>query len=121
MSSGYKTKDLKEAVKFLKSQDKSIKLSDYKTKDAMYNLLQSVGYDMSSIQSIPGKQQAEKMFKFMKSGGSSKRALKSLTAAEIAALPQNKRKAMKKEKKAIREQINKLKLEIAVLRGKLKA
>ena len=44
-----KVEDLKDAIKFLKTQDKTIKISDYKTKKSMIDFLKSIKYDFSSF------------------------------------------------------------------------
>lgn len=89
MDKNYRAKDLKEAINFLKTQDKTIKTSNRKSD--MLALLLNLGYDMSTIPTVEGKKKAEKMFNFMKSGGSSRRSLKNLTKEEISALPKVKK------------------------------
>lgn len=42
-------KDLKDAIRFLKTLDKSIKISNYKTKSSMIEFLKSMHYDMNSF------------------------------------------------------------------------
>jgi len=44
-----KVEDLKEAIRFLKTVDKTIKITDYKTKKSMIDFLESVKYDFSSF------------------------------------------------------------------------
>lgn len=44
-----KVSDLKEAIRFLKTVDNTIKITDYKTKKSMIDFLQSVKYDFGSF------------------------------------------------------------------------
>lgn len=71
MDKDYKLESLKATMKFLKTQDPSIKLASYNTKAKILDYLQSINYDMSQIK-IKGlkKSEANKMFKFMAKGGS---------------------------------------------------
>lgn len=73
MDKDYKLESLKATMKFLKSQDPSIKLSSYNTKNKILDYLRSINYDMSEIKiKGPLKRAANKMFKFMAKGGSYK-------------------------------------------------
>lgn len=73
MDKDYKLESLKATMKFLKTQDKSIKLASYNTKAKILDYLQSINYDMSQIGiKGPKKSEANKMFKFVAKGGSYK-------------------------------------------------
>ena len=73
MDKDYKLESLKATMRFLKTQDPSIKLASYNTKAKILDYLQSINYDMSQIKiKGPKKAEAAKMFKFMAKGGSYK-------------------------------------------------
>jgi len=49
MDKDYRLESLKATMKFLKTQDKSIKLASYNTKKKILDYLQSINYDFSGI------------------------------------------------------------------------